>query len=476
MIPNHLQHFTSPVRVLDDGFVRLVNIMGDDGSVVEAARVTTGKGRSVHEWSKEVEGASGLPDHGAQCKVCTIPAFSGISDHCLEGDRRLIRYMLRHAHWSPFEFAEIAIHLRLPMDVWRQLVRHWSLSVQEYSTRYSEAIDSMATTAPDAWRAQSGASRQGSAGMVVAWPAGFVEEQVRTIAEFSSVFSGGEPDALALSSAEAVMGTLTPGAWLTQREAEVQGAIRDMYQERLRFGVAKEQARKDLPLSNYTEVYLKGNLRDWLNMLGQRLDEHAQWEIRQYAQAIAEIVKLWCPLAWEAFVDYRLNAHTFSGSEMAILWNFFACAKPGEVLDVDTLLCMLDGADKPRMSDRERTAFLKALGLDGAPPCTHVQPSGPTIAGRFIHLTVGDTENPEKTQPLTIDEVLRHTVAGITRRYDLDSLDDSSKAGIRSWIAHSIDGRHDVTAHVKRVGVVAALVGAGVDPVVAEKIAALAPL
>src|SRR5512139_335004 len=120
-------------RVLDEGFVRLVDYMGDDAAIVQAARVSYGKGtRRVHE------------------------------------DRALIRYLMRHSHTTPFEMCEIKLHVRVPMDIWRQWIRHRTASVNEYSTRYSEAIEGAHRTAPDAWRLQSTSNRQGSSGVIPA--------------------------------------------------------------------------------------------------------------------------------------------------------------------------------------------------------------------------------------------------------------------------------------------------------------------
>src|SRR5512140_1897217 len=122
-----------PFAVLDEGFVRVIDYMGDDAAIVQAARVSYGKGtRRVQE------------------------------------DRALLRYLLRNAHTTPFEMCEIKLHVRVPMDVWRQWIRHRTASVNEYSTRYSEAIDRAHQTAPDAWRLQSSGNRQGSAGMLPA--------------------------------------------------------------------------------------------------------------------------------------------------------------------------------------------------------------------------------------------------------------------------------------------------------------------
>jgi thymidylate synthase (FAD) len=220
--------------VLDDGFVALVDCMGDDGSVVQAARVSYGEGTRK------------------------------VSD-----DRQLIRYLLRHAHTTPFEMAELKFVVRVPMDCWRQWIRHRTASVNEYSTRYSLAIDSMQTTADGEWRTQATSNRQGSAGLL---------------------------DAAA-------------GTKMTVAETELQGLARKVYEERLEAGIAREQARKDLPLSTYTEAYWKIDLHNLLHFLALRMDSHAQLEIRRYSETIGhEIVKPLFPLVWEAFLDYRVEA------------------------------------------------------------------------------------------------------------------------------------------------------------------------
>jgi len=231
--------------VLDDGFIRVVDYMGDDGSVVQAARVSYGSGtRRVHE------------------------------------DRGLIRYLLRHAHTTPFEMCEIKFHVRAPMDAWRQWIRHRTANVNEYSTRYSVAIDAAQKTPPDKWRQQSSDNRQGSAGF--------------------------------LSRAE--------GLGLTEAEAQLQGLARSTYEARLAAGVAREQARKDLPLSTYTEAYWKVDLHNLLHFLRLRMDDHAQEEIRAYASVLGEqIVAKWVPLVWEAFTDYRRQSMYLSRVEIDIV-------------------------------------------------------------------------------------------------------------------------------------------------------------
>ncbi len=253
--------------VLNDGFVCLVDTMGDDAAVVQAARVSYGEG-TRH-----------------------------VSD-----DRTLIRYLMRHRHTTPMEMAEIKLLVRVPMDCWRQWIRHRMASVNEYSTRYSEAIDSTQRTPPDQWRAQATSNKQGSSGFVEKWP--------DSKAEYSLAFD-------------------TPGEYLTAREADIQGCARRLYEERLEFGVAREQARKDLPLSLYTLAFWKIDLHNLLHFLALRMDSHAQQEIRAYATIIGEqIVKPLFPLVWEAFVDFRLEAMSLSRLEIEAIRKALACGTP----------------------------------------------------------------------------------------------------------------------------------------------------
>jgi thymidylate synthase (FAD) len=220
--------------VLDDGFVCLADVMGDDRAVVEAARVSYAAGTRR-----------------------------------LSDDRTLIRYLMRHWHTTPFEMGEVKLLVRVPMDCWRQWIRHRMASINETSTRYSIAIDSAQTTPPDRWRRQATGNRQGSEGFF----------------------------------------DLSAGAELSGAEANLHEQARQVYQRRLDLGVAREQARKDLPLATYTEAYWKVDLHNLLHFLHLRMDSHAQWEIRQYAQTIGqEIVRPLFPLVWEAFADYRLDA------------------------------------------------------------------------------------------------------------------------------------------------------------------------
>lgn len=231
--------------VLNDGLIRVVDYMGDDNAIVQAARVSYGAG------TKQT------------------------SD-----DRGLIRYLLRHRHTTPFEMCELKLHVRVPMDAWRQWIRHRTASVNEYSTRYSVAIDSAQQTSPGQWRTQAVDNKQGSGG-----------------------FLDG-----------------ATGSGLTAAEAQFQDHCREIYQQRIDAGVAREQARKDLPLCTYTEAYWKVDLHNLLHFLALRMDSHAQKEIRDYATIIGrEIVARWVPLTWEAFEDYRFGATYFSRIESEII-------------------------------------------------------------------------------------------------------------------------------------------------------------
>lgn len=280
--------------VLDDGFVCLVDVMGDDQAVVQAARVSYGAGTRR------------------------------VSD-----DRGLIRYLMRHRHTTPFEMAELKFLVRVPMDTWRQWIRHRTANVNEYSTRYSEAIDSAQTTPTDAWRTQSKSNRQGSED--------FLPEDV--------------------------------GQQLSAAEKELQQHARQVYEARLAAGVAREQARKDLPLSTYTEAYWKVDLHNLLHFLSLRMDSHAQWEIRQYSIAIGEqIVRPLFPLVWEAFVDYRLNAMHLTRLDQEVIQRMVArAAATGKLqfTDEDFLACQDESwRELSRCRERDECrAKLVRLGL-----------------------------------------------------------------------------------------------------------------
>jgi len=280
-----------PFPVLDQGFVRVIDYMGSDESIVQAARVSYGRGTKK------------------------------TSD-----DRGLIRYLMRHRHTTPFEMCELKLHVRMPMDCWRQWIRHRTASVNEYSTRYSEAIDAAQQTPPDDWRKQSAANRQGSAGMI-------------------------DPAA---------------GQELSRRERQVQELAREVYRERLKAGVAREQARKELPLSTYTEAYWKIDLHNLLHFLALRMEVYAQQEIRSYARTIGhDVVSRWCPLAWEAFLEYQYHSMVLSSLEQRIIARLTAGDGPGAAKLAEECGLVSYGPDGLRRS-REREeleAKLATLGF-----------------------------------------------------------------------------------------------------------------
>jgi len=232
--------------VLDQGFICLVDVMGDDSSIVQAARVSYGEGTKK------------------------------VSD-----DRTLLRYLMRHQHTTPFEMAEIKLLVRVPMDCWRQWIRHRTASINEYSTRYSVALDAAYSTPPDAWRIQSEANRQGSGG--------FFDPEI--------------------------------GHVLTEEERALHSSMREVYERRIEKGVAREQARKDLPLSTYTEAYWKVDLHNLFRFLELRMEANAQYEIREYARMIGEkIVQPLFPNSWEAFLDYQLESLQLSRLEQGVIY------------------------------------------------------------------------------------------------------------------------------------------------------------
>lgn len=275
-----------PFSVLDDGFVRVVDYMGGDSSIVQAARVSYGAGtKRVSE------------------------------------DRGLIRYLMRHRHTTPFEMCEIKLHVRVPMDCWRQWIRHRTASVNEYSTRYSLAIDAAQSTAENDWRKQSAMNRQGSDDAI--------DEQT--------------------------------GTTLSQRERELQELARRVYEERIAAGVAREQARKDLPVSTYTEAYWKTNLHNLLHFLGLRMDAHAQEEIRTYATVIGEkIVAAWCPYAWEAFVDYELESTRLTRLERAVIRLLSAGDRDAAIAELEQA-GVLQRTESGLSRNRERTELEEKL-------------------------------------------------------------------------------------------------------------------
>ena len=267
--------------VLDHGFIALKDVMGTDEDIEQAARVSYGKGTRKRSET-----------------------------------RGLIRYLIRHKHTSPLEMVEFKFHVRVPMDCWRQWIRHRTASVNEYSTRYSEAINLTQQTAPNKWRLQSSSNKQGSDGYY------------------------------------------KDGGWLSSSELKLHRLTDLTYQRRLNAGIAREQARKDLPLSTYTEAYWKIDLHNLLHFLRLRCDSHAQIEIRSYANVIAGIVKECCPLTFEAWEDYIFGSGSFSRQEMSVLQKLLVSLIVPQYDYQITNLCKDCG-----MNQREAEEFLAKITI-----------------------------------------------------------------------------------------------------------------
>lgn len=321
MLPANLKKFyDDPIRVLDHGSIQLIDVMGDEQAIIDAARVSYGSGtKRVSE------------------------------------DRALIRYLMRMKHTSPFEMCEIKLRIHIPMDCWRQYVRHRTASLNEVSTRYSVVDDQNQSTRYDQWRLQALDNKQGSAGFLIdQWPAEYNVRPVRV-----GVDDDVDADGVWLGQEFFT----SPGEYLSEKETEFHKAAHALYNERLKFGVAREQARKDLPLSTYTTAYWKIDLHNLLHFLRLRLDSHAQLEIRQYAEAIAKIVKVWVPAVWEAFEDYTLLSTTFNKLELLALSRVLGGIQSGTGSDIKSVLLEVSG-----LKGREQLEFgakiTKLMGVE----------------------------------------------------------------------------------------------------------------
>lgn len=234
--------------VLDHGFIRVIDYMGDDSAIVQAARVSYGAG------TKHVQ-----------------------------NDEGLIRYLMRHWHSTPFEMCEIKLHVKLPVFVARQWIRHRTANVNEYSARYSILDREFYIPAPDQLAAQSTVNNQGRGEVLQGEEAARVLELLKSDAN------------RAYDHYEAMLS-------------------QDGQQ-----GLARELARMNLPANIYTQWYWKVDLHNLFHFLRLRADPHAQYEIRVYAEAIAACVKDWVPLAYGAFEDYRMGGVTLSAKAIAVL-------------------------------------------------------------------------------------------------------------------------------------------------------------
>lgn len=221
--------------VLDHGFIRIIETMGEDYSITQAARISYGSGSKGKDQ-----------------------------------DERLLRYLMRNQHTSPFEMCEIKLHVKAPIFVARQWLRHRTASVNEYSLRYSLLQDDYYLPPRDQLRSQSEDNKQGRGELLS-------EEKAQ--------------------KAEAILKETTELCLQKYRELIDEGE-----------GLAKELARIILPVNVYTEFYWKIDLHNLLHFIRLRIDAHAQYEIREYAQVLLDIVKEWLPVTYKAFCDYHLNA------------------------------------------------------------------------------------------------------------------------------------------------------------------------
>lgn len=278
------------VPVLDHGFVRVIDYMGDDAAVVQAARVSYGRGtRKVNE------------------------------------DRGLIRYLMRHWHSTPFEMCSIKLHVKLPIFVARQWIRHRTASVNEYSARYSVLEEEFYIPAPEQLAAQSTLNRQGRQEPVAGDEASRIMELLR----------------------EDASRNYRNYVWMLNED---ENGVTDPQ----RAGLARELARMNLTLNTYTQWYWKTNLHNLFNFLRLRADAHAQYEIRAYADVLLGLTERWVPLSYEAFREYRMGAVTLSATALAAVKRMLA----GERVTQET----------SGMPPREWREFAAAFALEGTAP------------------------------------------------------------------------------------------------------------
>ncbi|GIT90896.1 flavin-dependent thymidylate synthase [Jannaschia pagri] len=240
-VPGIESHLYTAHPVLDHGFIRVIDYMGDDSAITQAARVSYGRGTKA-----------------------------------VSNDEGLIRYLMRHWHSTPFEMCEIKLHVKLPVFVARQWIRHRTANVNEYSARYSILDREFYIPAPDDLAAQSVVNNQGRG------------------------------EALTGDEAQRVLD------WLRDDSTRAYDHYEAMISQDGQQGLARELARMNLPANIYTQWYWKVDLHNLFHFLRLRADAHAQMEIRVYAETLCQIVKDWVPFAYSAFEDYRLGGAQLS--------------------------------------------------------------------------------------------------------------------------------------------------------------------
>jgi len=242
------------IQILDHGFIRVIDYMGGDQAVVQAARVSYGKGtKTVNE------------------------------------DKGLINYLIKHSHTSPFEMCEIKFHIKLPIFIARQWIRHRTANVNEYSARYSIM------------------SKE------------FYIPEIHDISKQSKDNKQGRGESISYDMAHEVQEILKKDAEQCYKSYE------NLLSEK--YDLARELARMNLTLNHYTEWYWKIDLHNLLHFLALRIHPHAQFEIREYANKMVDIVKLWCPLTYEAFLEHVVNAKTFSAKQLNFIKNLLEFCK-----------------------------------------------------------------------------------------------------------------------------------------------------
>jgi len=271
--------------VLDKGFVRVIDYMGNDSAIVQSARVSYGRGtKKVSE------------------------------------DRGLIRYLMRHRHSTPFEMCEIKFHVKLPIFVARQWIRHRTANVNEISARYSILDKEYYIPAPDQLASQSKKNHQGRGDVLEGEEAAMVLDMLRDDA--SKNYDHYEH----MLNEDRMGKTIDPE----------------------RDGLARELARMNLTLNTYTQWYWKIDLHNLMHFLSLRVDGHAQYEIRVYAEVMMEMLKAWVPATYEAFKDYRVGGANFSAKDLAVVKALIAGQDPTQ--------------DSSGLSKREWDELMERLG------------------------------------------------------------------------------------------------------------------
>jgi thymidylate synthase (FAD) len=255
------------IPVLDHGFIRVIDYMGDDSSIVQSARVSYGKGTK---------------------KVST--------------DEGLIKYLMRHRHSTPFEMCEIKYHIKLPIFIARQWIRHRTANVNEYSARYSILDKEFYLPAKEQLAAQSQSNRQGRGDVIQ----GKQAEEVLNILKDDANRT--------YDNYEKLLNERFDGTKIDENKV----------------GLARELARMNLTLNTYTQWYWKTDLLNLLNFLFLRADNHAQYEIRVYADKMLDTVKRWVPITYQAFMDYRVGAAEISSKGLSVIKCMISGKKVGQ--------------------------------------------------------------------------------------------------------------------------------------------------